>query len=123
MVMPSNVAPSAAPQPQDDAFARVRSIISARAGVRANKIALESRLEEDLGIVGDDLVELIDHLFSELNIKPNHFSYRDYASAEGLNLLGRTREKISGSHGSLGPLTVGMWVQACRAGQWVEPGS
>ena len=123
MVMPSNVAPSAAPQPQDDAFARVRGIISARAGVRANKIALKSRLEEDLGIVGDDLVELIDHLFSELNIKPNHFSYRDYASAEGLNLLGRTREKISGSHGSLGPLTVGMWVQACRAGQWVEPSS
>ena len=120
---PQTVVPSAAPLSADAAFARVRSVISQQVGIREDKIALDSRFDEDLGIVGDDLVELIDHLFSELSIKPNHFSYRDYASAEGLNLLGRTREKISGSHGSLGPLTVGMWVQACRAGQWVEPGS
>ena len=123
MVTPQTVVPSAAPLSADAAFARVRSVISQQAGIREDKIALDSRFDEDLGIVGDDLVELIDHLFSELNIKPSHFSYRDYVSAEGMNLFGRTREKNADSRRSLRPLAVAMWVQACRAGQWVEPSS
>ena len=121
MVAPSDTNPAAS-RSADEAFLRVCAVVSRQVGMSASKIALNSRLEEDLGIVGDDLVELIDHLFSALNIKPNHFSYRDYVSAEGLNVLGRTVDKASAATGrALGPLTIAMWVQAYRAGQWVEP--
>jgi acyl carrier protein len=104
--------------PQRNAlFERVRDLVSDFAGVPQKSIRIESRFEQDLGIVGDDLVELIDHLFAELRIAPGGFDYRHYASAEGLSVLGKTKGP------ALQPMTIQMWIDAAIAGRWPERSS
>jgi hypothetical protein len=96
-------------------IARVATLIASQTGIRAEKISPHARLDVDLRIAGDDLVELVDHLFEALHIAPGGFSYRDYGSAEGLNLLGTGGEKASSAKK---PLTVTQFAQAALDGRW-----
>lgn len=95
-----------------DPIDRVRVIVSTFSGVPPGKIFPNSRFEQDLGIVGDDLIELVDHLFVELRIAVGDFSYARYVSAEGLRPLGRAPCE------ALTPLTARMWADAALAGVW-----
>lgn len=113
MVAP--VTPSATARLLDESVARVAALIAAQTGIRAEKISPQSRLDIDLRIDGDDLVELVDHLFEALHIAPGNFSYRDYGSAEGLNLLGTGDEN---SLSATKPLTVMRFAQAALDGRW-----
>jgi hypothetical protein len=111
----SPVVPSAAARLLDETVVRVTALIAAHTGIRAEKISPQSRVDIDLRIAGDDLVELVDHLFEALHIAPGDFSYRDYGSAEGLNLLGTGGEK---SLSVAKPLTVSRFAQAALDGRW-----
>ena len=45
-------------------FANVSSLIARKTGVSKNRIQDTSRMEQDLGIAGDDLVEVVDAIFT-----------------------------------------------------------
>ncbi len=99
----------------NESVKRVAALIAAQTGIRVEIISPHARLDTDLRIAGDDLVELVDHLFDVLRIAPGNFSYQDYGSVEGLNLLGLRNEK---SATDKKPLTVIAFAQAALDGAW-----
>ena len=96
-----------------------RAIIAAQVGINVEKISSASRLEEDLRISGDDLVELVDVLFEKLSIAPGDFSYLRHGNAEGFGLFGGITDALFGRVAAERiPLRVSMFVSAAIAGRW-----
>lgn len=97
----------------------VCNFISEQSGCPLAKIKPDSRLEEDLGIVGDDHVELLDRYFEIFSVSPGDFSYDRYCSPEGLGtswlrkMIGKPIPKSARE-----PLTVSMLAAAATQGVW-----
>jgi Protein of unknown function (DUF1493) len=100
---------------------RVRTLIAQESIVSLDKISAVSRLEEDLGITGNDHIEVLDVVFETLHIGVGDFSYTNYCSAEGLVLTGLSdfvrRIRRSGQ-AVRKPVTVAMLAQAALDGMW-----
>lgn len=92
------------------AFATVRDFLVCQTGLKADSIAPESRLVEDLRIGGDDLVEFMEAFFDELHVEMGTYNHMDYASAEGFSLFGKKEIRKS--------LPVSALVAALERGSW-----
>jgi acyl carrier protein len=98
----------------DSIFADLQSLIARTTGVPKDRIRRESQMEQDLGITGDDLVEVVDAVFEAFGVDPGDFRYVDYCSVEGLNLLSISKKT------PVKPLTVGMLTQAAMDRHWAS---
>ena len=107
------------PKSAESLLQAARLLIAKQTGVRIEKILPSSRLEEDLRISGDDLVELVDELFAKLDIAPGDFSYARHGGPEGFTLLGGMTDKLLRRKPRENvPLRVSMFVAASLRGEW-----
>lgn len=97
----------------ETATGKLLTVLADTTGARLRRVPPSARLEQDLGITGDDLVEALDAVFGTFHIDAGDFLYRDYVSAEGLGLLGPASNLPRPK-----PLTVAMLAQAIRDGRW-----
>jgi acyl carrier protein len=103
-------------------FLEIRKFIAEQTGIKQERVNLNSRLEQDLRISGDDLIELIDAIFKQFEIAIGDFDYAQYVGAEGLSLFGGLADRLLGRPvQSSKPLLVSMFVSAAKARLWVSP--
>ncbi len=62
---------------------RLKKFITTKLGVEDNEVVSEARLEEDLGMYGDDAMEFIAKFSKEFNVEVSDFKAADYFSPEG----------------------------------------
>lgn len=61
-------------------------LLNRQCGISRANLHCESRLESDLGIIGDDTYELLEALQREHGVDMSHFDCGDWVSHEGLPL-------------------------------------
>lgn len=61
---------------------KVIRLLNGQCGIRRSKLRCDSRLETDLGIVGDDTWEVLQAMRDELGVDMNGFDCEDYVSPE-----------------------------------------
>ncbi|WP_233801802.1 DUF1493 family protein [Paraburkholderia sp. HP33-1] len=80
----------------------------------------ETRLEQDLGVTGQDGAEFIENWAKEFHVDVAGFPFRRYFSPEGQALLSSFLGLFSNRlrREPLVPLTLGMLLEATRRGRW-----
>lgn len=71
----------------EDIFDKLKSFVVEKAGVDANEVVREAGIEEDLGIYGDDAMELLVAYGKFFNVDVTKFMAADYFSPEGDAIL------------------------------------
>ncbi|AJY07061.1 DUF1493 family protein [Burkholderia vietnamiensis] len=79
-----------------------------------------SRLEEDLGLTGEDAVEFIDKWAETFSVQVRDFPYRRYFRPEGQEMLSGFLGLFSKRYRrpAVVPLTLGMLAEAMQYGRW-----
>lgn len=67
---------------EKDIFSRLQAFVIKQSCVDDEEITSETRLEDDLGIMGDDAVEFLAAYGKEFNVDLTQFMAADYFSAE-----------------------------------------
>lgn len=98
-------------------FADIAGFVCDQTSVRADRLTPQTRLVHDLGIDGDDLVELMGAFFAGFTVDPAGFDFTRYAGPEGLNLLGALNPFGRKDDGPV-PITLAMLLAAAQAGCW-----
>jgi len=70
-----------------EVFQKIKAFIVNETGVKASKITFDAELENDLGISGDDTVDLLTAFSEEFNVDISKFRAADYISPEGDAIL------------------------------------
>jgi len=106
---------------------RVRKFVSSETGISLENLALNSRIEQDLYVTGDDASELLENFVDHFKLDYRGFELSKYFGAEGFDPigLGTLIQKLRGKQKAIEPTTalkledlVG-WVDR---GYWVEKG-
>ncbi len=89
-------------------------MISEQCSVKEKRLVLSARLEEDLGVTGDDAVELMQAFSSIFNVELTDLEFSKHFGPEAL---------FSRRHPELGayPVTVGHLVNVAEHGHWFPP--
>lgn len=98
-------------------FADIAGFVCDQTSVRADRLTPQTRLVHDLGIDGDDLVDLMDAFFAGFNVDPAGFEARRHAGPEGLDLLGVLNPFGRKDDGPV-PITLAMLLAAAQTGRW-----
>lgn len=70
-----------------DTFTDLQNFIGEFCGITQNKIRLDSKLEQDLKVYGDDAVDLIMAYSNKYNVDVSHFSWKNFIAPEGDTIL------------------------------------
>lgn len=107
--------------PEDDIELAVKNFIASFWSMRLSEIRMETRLEEDLGMTGDDAWEFMQGFSERFHVDMGAFVFQDYFGQEGCNplllfgmLLGfhaKPRQAITVSH----------LVDVAHSGKWTAP--
>jgi acyl carrier protein len=95
---------------------RVISLVARKTGVKVSKISQQTDLVYDLGIDGDDAVELIDEFEHEFGVEMPNSEYDKHFGPEGLNPL--CLFSLSWWRDKAKPLTIADLVRAAESGVW-----
>lgn len=71
----------------DEIFNKLKSFVIKQAAVEDEEVTREAGIEEDLGVYGDDAVELLIAYGKTFNVDVTKFMAADYFSAEGDPIL------------------------------------
>lgn len=71
----------------EEIFKRLKSFIIDQAGVEDDEVIPEAKLEDDLGVTGDDAVDLLLAYSKTFNVDVTKFMAADYFDAEGDPIL------------------------------------
>lgn len=71
----------------EEIFKRLKSFIIDQAGVEDDDVIPEAKLEDDLGVTGDDAVDLLLAYSKTFNVDVTKFMAADYFDAEGDPIL------------------------------------
>lgn len=102
---------------------RVKLFVSKYWSVPVNKINQNTKIEDDLGITGDDAAEFFNLFSKEFNVDLSSFELRKYFESEGVGLLnlswvfGKRRKIERASH----EITIADLVNALKHEKWVDP--
>src|SRR5687767_5048929 len=102
-------------------FTHLKAFVVKQTGVHEEEVTPDASLENDLGVYGDDGVELIIKFGKEFNVDVSRFMAADYFSPEGDPILpaiiriitGKKRRKLKG-------LTLNHLERGIRAGRLDE---
>ncbi len=97
----------------------IAGLVAARLSVRPERLSPQTRLVQDLGVDGDDLVELMDAYFVRFGVQSISFQLGAYGGPEGLNLIGALNP-FGRKQPPLKPLTIAMLTDAANAGRWLD---
>lgn len=68
-------------------FKEISDFIVKTVGCDISEISEETRLRKDLGVAGQDGVELMDKFFTQFEIEVEEFNYSNYFEGEGFGIL------------------------------------
>jgi acyl carrier protein len=71
----------------EELFNKLKSFIANQAGVEYDDVIPEAKLEDDLGITGDDAVDLLLAYSKTFNVDVTKFMAADYFDGEGDKIL------------------------------------
>lgn len=106
----------------DDLSQQVLEFVAQECGVSKQNITADTRLVEDLGIVGDDAFELFEAYAKQFSIEPGSFIFEDYFPTEGFDLAGLLASFFRKSK-PLKTVTIGMLIASARAKRWITRNS
>lgn len=95
------------------------AFVAQHTGARPDGITPSTRLVQDLGVDGEDLVKLLDACFARFGVDPADFRYADYGGPEGFDLIG-VIASIGRKSPPLKPITIAMLTDAANAGRWLD---
>lgn len=71
----------------DDMFNKLKSFIIEETGVEENEVTRETRIENDLGITGDDAIDFLLAYGKAFHVDVSKFMAADYFDGEGYEIL------------------------------------
>ena len=91
--------------------------------IPVNKLNRETKLEDDLGITGDDAVDFFDKFSKEFNVDLSALDLQRYFESEGVGLINFSwlfgkRKKVKRS---LHEITIADLERAIEFGKWIDP--
>jgi hypothetical protein len=94
-------------------------LVSRRVGLPVTRLSLQSRLLQDLGVDGDDAVELLLEVSNAFRIDMNNMQIEKYFRCEPtlLDVFRRPLAKRREFEGKA-PVTVGDLIQMAKVGRW-----
>jgi hypothetical protein len=101
---------------------KVKSVVAKFWSVMVDKLNRETRLEDDLGITGDDAIAFFDAFYNEFEVDLKSLDLRKYFGSEGFGLinftgiLGKRGIKRSAHEINLGDLENTLVVR-----KWIDP--
>lgn len=108
-------------------FERVADFVSREAGVRRDRLTTETRLEDDLGVTGDDAVDLVAAFAAEFGVALDGFvlgrhfggerAATPWSLARGLIVWAATGQRGAPSPE---PVTLGQLATSAAAGRWIS---
>ncbi len=99
---------------EEDLYDRIVSFIKKETMVRNVDINSYTQIEKDLGVTGDDAVELIEAFAKEFQVDVSHFMIHDYFGPEGIDIFGKFPDSQSRKK-----LTVADLEEAVKQGKLV----
>lgn len=101
----------------------IKVFVSKYWSVPVNRLSQETKLEDDLGITGDDAVDFFDKFSKEFNIDLSALDFRRYFESEGVGLINFSwlfgkRKKVKRS---LHEITIADLANAFKIGKWIDP--
>jgi len=103
-----------------DPFDRVRDLLVRRFRIKPHKIKPESRIREDLGICGDDGLELFVALRDQLGVDLSEYEHGRHFEPEMWSSGAFTTKKWWTTFQHPETTTVAQLVEAVRLGKWIE---
>jgi len=105
----------------DEFFARLIKLIVDQSGVYEKEVLREASIEDDLGIYGDDAIDLLVAYGKEFNVDLSRFMAADYFSPEGDAILPAIIRAFTGKSKPVRKvLTVGHLEKGIHAGRLDE---
>ncbi|MDH4226250.1 MAG: DUF1493 family protein [Deltaproteobacteria bacterium] len=107
----------------DDIYEKCVNFLDDVLGIEKDKISPNTRINYDLGVDGDDGIELMDAFFERFSVQPGDFSYAKYFGPEaGANLFSLIDSMLNIFHlrQREGAITVQDLVDAIREGRWIK---
>jgi acyl carrier protein len=80
----------------ESTFDRLKELIVEQIGVHQNEVTPNARLYEDLGVYGDDAVDLLIKYGKKFNVDVSKFMAADYFKGEGIDVFGWVLQLFSG---------------------------
>lgn len=107
-------------------FESLYQFITSKIGNYSKPISLNTRLEKDLGITGDDADEFMLDFFTKYKIDYSTFEIESFFSSEGFDIfnIGGLIRKLSGKKTikkNIYDITVGDLIRAIEVGKWIDP--
>jgi hypothetical protein len=87
---------------EESRFQGLREFISDQVGVNPQEVIPETRLYEDLGVYGDDDIDLLISYGKRCKVDVSKFIAADYFSGEGVNMVGRLIRLFTGKQPASG---------------------
>jgi acyl carrier protein len=99
----------------------VRSFVAEERGMKLKKVRMDSRLEEDLGMTGDDAAEFMEKFQEQFNVDLSGFEFNKHFGPEGFNPFWLIQKPAwLANHGKY-PVTVEHLVRVVEAKEWICP--
>ena len=101
---------------------KVKSFVSKFWSVKVDKLNRETRLEDDLGITGDDAIEFFDAFYEEFKVDLKTLNISKYFGSEGFGLINLSW--LLGKKGvkrSAYEITLRDLENTLEAGKWIDP--
>jgi acyl carrier protein len=73
-------------------FEKLKEFIAQETGVKRNKITKDAEFQNDLGIYGEDIIDLLLTFGKKFNVDLSKFMAADYVAAEGEFFITKRKE-------------------------------
>ncbi len=105
---------------QTEPFDRVREILIREMGIKSRKITLEARIREDLGICGDDGLDLFTALHERCGVDLGAYDHERYFEPEMWSSGAFVTKKWWTTFRHPQTITVEQLVEAVGTGKWKD---
>ena len=100
---------------------RVKSLVAQQTAIRIEKLSLQTELGKDLGVDGDDAVELLSKFSEEFQVDLSTFQFDKYFGPEaGIDPIWALISFLDASRRKLEPVTIQDLVDAAKAKRWLK---
>ena len=103
-------------QTDSEILSQIIAIIELEFQIHASQIKLDSRIREDLGICGDDGIDLFKALAENFKVDLSEFEHSDFFELEALSIKAFFTKKWWTTFQHLKTITVEQLVEAVKAG-------
>lgn len=93
----------------EEIFEKIKQFAAKQASISNKNLNRQTRVEQDLGVTGDDAIEFIIAFGKEFNVDISRFKFENHFRPEGIDVIGIIgtlfgKKKITKRHLTLGNL-------------------